>query len=136
MPIPSQLRIPEHPDPSNSSTVMSTALLRLLLIRDSAIGSHSLMILLDRLSVIWLNPTSCTQGQMAQWLEHPVYIWEVLGSNPSLVIFLIAPTCRPSKGGPSYGFPLLRSLWVAFLTASHPKNTVQKWSNVACSGIL
>src|SRR5579863_991692 len=77
---------------------------------------HQGVSMLDRLSVIWLNPTSCTQGQMAQWLEHPVYIWEVLGSNPSLVIFLIAPTCCPSKGGPSYGLPLLRSLWVAFLT--------------------
>src|SRR5579863_5961995 len=79
-------------------------------------GQMAQWLVLDRLSVIWLNPTSCTQGQMAQWLEHPVCIWEVLGSNPSLVIFLIAPTCRPSKGGPSYGFPLLRSLWVAFLT--------------------
>ncbi len=33
-----------------------------------------------------LKPTPCTQGHIAQWLEHPVYNWEVLGSNPSLVI--------------------------------------------------
>ena len=46
--------------------------------------------LLDKQSVIVdmsVKPTPCTQGHIAQWLEHPVYNQEVLGSNPSLVIF-------------------------------------------------
>ncbi len=45
---------------------------------------------LDKQSVIVdmsVKPTPCTQGHIAQWLEHPVYNWEVLSSNPSLVIF-------------------------------------------------
>ena len=44
MPIPSPFRTPERPDPSNLSTAMFMALSRSLLIRDIAIGSHSLMI--------------------------------------------------------------------------------------------
>src|SRR6266702_1256008 len=50
----------------------------------------SVMGLLDKQSVIVdmsVKPTPCTQGHIAQWLEHPVYNREVLGSNPSLVIF-------------------------------------------------
>src|SRR6266702_545723 len=53
---------------------------------------------LDKQSVIVdmnVKPTSCTQGHIAQWLEHPVYNWEVLGSNPSLIIFLCGPTLSP-----------------------------------------
>src|SRR6266702_1665361 len=56
------------------------------------------MFLLDRQSVIVdmnVKPTPCTQGHIAQWLEHPVYNQEVLGSNPSLVIFLCGPTLSP-----------------------------------------
>src|SRR6266568_2435154 len=55
-------------------------------------------ILLDKQSVIVdmnVKPTPCTQGHIAQWLEHPVYNQEVLGSNPSLVIFLYGPTLSP-----------------------------------------
>src|SRR6266581_3528436 len=59
-----------------------------------------------------LKPTPCTQGHIAQWLEHPVYNWEVLGSNPSLVIFLCGPTLSPlGHVSPLGHFPigLLRS---------------------------
>ncbi len=59
-----------------------------------------------------VKPTPCTQGHIAQWLEHPVYNWEVLGSNPSLVSFLCGPTLSPlGHVSPLIHFPigLLRS---------------------------
>src|SRR6266702_1153374 len=55
-------------------------------------------LLLDKQSVIVdmnVKPTPCTQGHIAQWLEHPVYNRDVLGSNPSLVIFYCGPTLSP-----------------------------------------
>src|SRR6266571_1127130 len=59
---------------------------------------HTATYMLDKQSVIVdmnVKPTPCTQGHIAQWLEHPVYNREVLGSNPSLVIFLCGPTLYP-----------------------------------------
>ncbi len=60
--------------------------------------NQSAIAVLDKQSVIVdmsVKPTPCTQGHIAQWLEHLVYNWEVLGSNPSLVIFLCRPTLYP-----------------------------------------
>jgi hypothetical protein len=51
--------------------------------------------MLDRQSaIVYFNvkPTPYSQGLVAQWLEHLVYIWEVLGSNPSLANFLYVLT--------------------------------------------
>src|SRR5882762_9945337 len=40
------------------------------------------------------KPTPMNQGQIAQWLEHLVYIQKVLGSIPSLAISLSHPVCH------------------------------------------
>src|SRR6266404_2828743 len=40
------------------------------------------------------KPTPMNQGQIAQWLEHLVYIQKVLGSIPSLAISLSPPVCH------------------------------------------
>ncbi len=75
--------------------------------------NNELSKLLDKQSVIVdmsVKPTPCTQGHIAQWLEHLVYNWEVLGSNPSLVIFLCGPTLSPLGHFPFGPFPL----WAMF----------------------
>src|SRR5712664_411373 len=40
------------------------------------------------------KPTPMNQGQIAQWLEHLVYIQKVLGSISSLAISLSHPVCH------------------------------------------
>src|SRR6266571_6418649 len=62
---------------------------------------------------------------IAQWLEHPVYNWEILGSNPSLVIFLCGPTLSPlGHVSPLGHFPigLLRSHKFNSMVLAMPRN--------------
>src|SRR6266702_5970210 len=96
-------------------------------------------ILLDKQSVIVdmnVKPTPCTQGHIAQWLEHPVYNREVLGSNPSLVIFQCGPTLSPLGRfpfGPCFPIGPFPHWVVEVPQIQHklPKNTtcISNWRN-------
>ena len=45
--------------------------------------------ILSNYSLLNLLSPIAGKGLIAQWLEHPVYVWRVLGSIPSLAIFSV-----------------------------------------------
>ena len=77
------------------------------------------------------KPAPMNQGQIAQWLEHLVYIQKVLGSIPSLAISLSHPVChlyiRARSVLCSLSLsPCVRSLW-CFYNRECCYNATYEW---------